>query len=141
MLTTNLRVESKMRQINANLIFFSVWQNELDYDINVENSLNVFQLLKERGIEVVRYLGKYKGQQELSFCINANDWDNVIDLVEESKQESVLFVSGDRHATLIFMDNRKPQKLGTFKKVPSEYALELDAWSYNPTNKTFFIVE
>jgi len=130
-----------MRQVKGNLIFFSVFQKGIDYDVNVENSLNVYQELRDRKVDVIRYLGKYKGEQELSFCINANDWDNVLDLVMDSKQESVLFVTGDRNATLIYMGNKSPQKLGKFKKVPYDVAVEVDNWSYNPTNKTFFIVE
>ena len=129
-----------MQAQRDSLIFFSVFQNDVDFNINVENSLNYYEQLKEQ-IDVVRYLGKYKGVKEMSFCINAKDWDKVKDIVGVTKQESILHVSGDRDATLIYMDKRPDAMIGKFKAIDwTQLENRVEDYSYNPFNQQYFAV-
>jgi len=91
--------------------------------------------------------GCYKGEEEISYIINAKYFPTLKLSGIIDDQESVLVLSdwkgslrGCRHAALHFLDGSLPVSLGRLVSTSEEDALECDAWTRD-TDGQYFITK
>lgn len=111
-------------------------------DIIKEHAL--MQFCAEKGIGCKPLFGMYNGQTERSFIVNSKFYTDCFPWFRN--EDCVLFLTpyvpgeGARKAYLHGIRSTVPDKvIGYFKETTKEYALTLDAWTYDPTTNKYYI--
>jgi len=111
---------------------------------------------QEAGIGYKRLLGSYKGVQETAWIVNAKAFE-LLPRRFTQKQESLLLLAAPvrdpragklvatrsctvRPATLVFADGSKVD-LGHFRETPAAEALKRDAWTFDPSQRAYFVAD
>ena len=103
---------------------------------------DLIKLVGAKSLKQVR--GCYKGAKEVAFVVYCKDRDALIDLAETYNQESILFLDSSRRATLFFIDPRHPdgtEYIGRFQEVPIEEALAAEAYTFDISQNSYYIVK
>lgn len=129
------------KQLNNDLPAFVIISAELVSRSTMQNIIRTEQLkeqLKSLGFRFKQVEGKYIGIREDSFVVLL---DNILltdplktlrDLANQYGQESILYVSSERAATLLFIDDTKsPVYVGQFKVVDEHVAHRLNGCTYD----------
>lgn len=123
-------------------------------DVTPQGDFETFA--QEAGIGYKRLLGSYKGAQETAWIVNAKAFELLPRRFTE-KQESILLLGSPvrdpragklvatrsctvRPATLVFADGSKVE-LGHFRETPALDALKRDAWTFDPSQRAYFVAD
>jgi hypothetical protein len=104
--------------------------------------------LQKRGYSFKEVVGVWHGRPETSFVVVLPDnYDKIEEGVEYLQalafwlyQESILYLSRDRVATIIDCETGERLVIGNFRRVKEEVALEQDCYTYDPIYKEFYAV-
>ena len=105
--------------------------------------INAFKAaMAHAGVPAKPLMGRYKGRREFSFISRMSDYDRIAPWLKA--EESILHIhsydSRDRpRATLRYMQSGREHDLGRLLPVSRDVALGQDAYTYDPTYKTYFI--
>lgn len=89
-------------------------------------------------------LGRYKGKSEQSFISRMDDFEVILPWLnaEESYLHIHSFDARDRpKATLCYLSDGSEEFLGRFVPVERETAMQLEAFTYDPTYGQYFVCE
>ena len=130
-----------------------MWQEFIIFAIdNPEERNDLFLWCAHRDINVTKLKGKWENEEEISYIVSAKDFFYDYDgpslgTVWCPYQVCVLHLSKPekrsrawRDATLLYTKGNI-EAVGKFKQVPAVIAKERDAWTHNPNNGGWFIVE
>lgn len=99
-----------------------------------------YSYARDRGLNVKRLMGCYKGKQEQSFLIAREDFPQVEDWTRDEDSILVLGRADARNqcpATLVYANGRQ-EKLGLFRSVSRDIALSSESWTFDPMTQTYF---
>ena len=123
------------------ILIFSASINEVAWSTNIVRTREMYYKLRANNLTPRRVLGKYKGTSEFSFVIDntVSNKELVRNLAEEYGQESILAVTKGK----AYLEYIKGDKflLGNIKQVTPDYAETKDAYSFDISTKTFWVVE
>lgn len=126
---------------------------ELAHNEARDNSLLTAELeddLINSRLPFKRVLGAYYGREERTFAVVLStdsevadkQYARLLELANQYNQESILYLSRDRHATLHYTKPNTPRTaLGRFKPVSKEHALQCHSWTYDVDQDTYFTTE
>lgn len=99
-------------------------------------------LIKAFGSKSIKQVrGCYKGVKEVAFVVSG-DRSKLIDLADIYNQESILALDTARNAALIFTDIMwADEPLGRFQAVPIEEALAAEAYTFDISQNTYYVVK
>lgn len=128
---------------NKPLVILSAYTDNRDEFANTLNHRELERQIKNNlKLEYGVVDGSYKGKQEKAILVEyaaEEDFQLLIRLAKFYRQESVLAISKDREATLLFMDTHNFEKLGKLEAVPELVAKQQDAWT-RTKNGQYYIV-
>ena len=144
-----MRSQNKVTKNNG--FIFSVFQNDKPFSVNEVNHNVIMESLKDSKIPFKVVEGRYTNEKgntmsELSFYVDSiledtkNIEEKVKTLCSQHNQESYLSLSSDRKVDLKF-SNGKCIKLGTLVSVNKEVAQLADAFTFDPSTESYFIVK
>ena len=97
------------------------------------------------GIKFKELVGAYKGVTEASFITNEKNLDAIMPWIVQEESILVLDVpknlGGGRHvrpAKLIYGDGREVS-LPDWRQVHRDYAMDQEAWTYDPQQQAYFV--
>jgi hypothetical protein len=125
---------------NEQFFIFSVYQSNKSRTDNEKESNFIFWKLSNAGIPFKQVDGCYLGEREESFLVPAKYEKEIMEIAKAYNQESVLFVDSKRRGHLIYLEDNKTINLGTLQKVSDEQASNLEAYTYDPTTKSYWAV-
>lgn len=124
---------------SPNVIIFSVDKGD---ENDKHNRLYCESLLDAAEATYSIAEGCYKGKTEQSYVV-VSPSDAVSDLINKfagrCKQESILLVDSNRHASLLYLDNGKTVGLGRLTEVTESEAKQCDA--YTLSNGRYYITK
>lgn len=122
-------------------IIMSAHLSSLSADENAQRAIAMEQWLQAKGYPFKPVTGVYKGTHELSFVVpfvSPDDFDALYSLaIRAYGQESILYVDANGYATLISRD--KETGLGMFRNVPEHVAKELDGYTFDPSEGSYYV--
>lgn len=122
------------RESTIPFALFSAYLTSLDSVENERRTQFLAQQLTAAEVDWSNVTGAYKGSHEVSFLAllpNGDDsyaFRTVERLCRAYGQESLLYVDGQRQATLYYLDGRV-EPIGVFHAVTEVDALERDGWT------------
>jgi hypothetical protein len=131
-------------------VILSVTPGELSTQAEDVRNADFVEWLLANDIPYKALNGSYKGKEEVSFLIRETDYS----LVESDPaawledQETVLVLSaqaphrhGLRTATLIYLNDRPNEVLGSWLNVTKDEALSRDAWTLDPSTGEYWVTK
>jgi hypothetical protein len=92
------------------------------------------------GVQWKEVEGCYKGVPERSFLIVGDAEGHVLEFASKYSQESYLFVEADtRVAWLVYHADGRRIRLGRFEECTEAEAKRQDAYTSDPSTKTFYV--
>lgn len=126
--------------ISKNVLVFSVWQASKTQRTNIENTLKIVEVLSlNQQNEFFTVVGHYNNKTEISFVVKNTLLNKALvwGLARKFHQESVLEVSEQKEASLVFLDQLTPEKLaGSWQACSARLAKKLGSSSYEPLSNT-----
>ena len=128
----------KSTEIKKSFVIISAERFDKTVEENKKSHLELMTQLKKDKFEIKEVDGVYHGTSEKSILVILNkkwlytDLGYLKNYASIFDQESILFVDGDRNATLLFM--KKPwleEKLGKFIAVPKGIATQMSSYTYD----------
>ncbi len=96
------------------------------------------------GVAYTTLTGRYKGKDERSYLISREQYDvieyDLLALLREYDQESILYVDERRRAYLHYLDTDLQQPIGTFMRAHPVVALQKDSYTFVPSTGAYYIV-
>jgi len=125
-------------------IVLSVFQDNLDWTENTENTLDAYGYLRDKGIRAKKVNGVYKGKQELSMIIPASGYPLAVKLMFKYNQECMLSVSADYSARLIYSEYADgellSEHLGQWQTAKPSELYKLEAYTQDITTNSYYKV-
>lgn len=127
---------------NQEHIIFSI-----DDENNPSTRLDFETLLDNNNIGYKRLTGCYEGLTEVSYIINAEDYQFIYESGYIDFQESILWLTdksdarGRREAFLHYNETGELKHLGWFGQVSREEALKAHCWTYRKDLDAYFITK
>lgn len=105
-------------------------------------SNKVFVTLTKLDIDFKFLNGHYKGSDEVSILVAANDTTKelVTEICKDYKQDCFLFLDEDRNSFYIEPDSQKSVYIGKFKSINKMALKGLDYWTFDPEGNTYWAV-
>jgi hypothetical protein len=126
--------------ITNNVLIFSGESNNVSAEKNAIRTKEIESALKNAYLDYKKVIGSYKGIKENSFVVLDTDKTRQVvkDLCEVYNQQSFMGIDSNRQAYLVYMSSGRTEELGRFKAVSESEALKSEAWTYDPTTKTYY---
>ena len=102
------------------------------------------------GVPFKELVGSYKGVTEASFIVPQSELANIMHHGWVRGEESILLLGpryrdgvmcGNRKAELFFPASGDIVGLGHFAETTKAYAMKQDAWTFDPSNGTYWVAE
>lgn len=113
---------------------FSAFTTTQSKETNEARTQFLARQLNALGVDWSNVTGSYKGAEEVSFLAllpggdGSDEFWRILKLLKAYEQESLLYVDGQRCATLVYADGHSV-KVGRFFAVPEPIALAGDGWT------------
>jgi hypothetical protein len=134
----------KVDKLYPKAVILSACKGE-DFSEDYENTEELACEIAKLGFPHKQVKGCYNGDIENSFYVElpkgVSDFADLHELARSFDQESILNISEDRQASLIFIKTGESKSIGTFKQVSESEALNNGSYTYDPVNKGFYICE
>lgn len=138
-----------MKSLNTNKVFVSAYRTDKTYSENEQNHSKAIELLKREGFNYRVVTGVWKGVQERSILLEANDYRTHSDHVDAAlgiarlfNQDAVLEVAHDGHAVIHDTGSGSGSKpIGTFRETSKEDALNRDGYTFDVVTDRYFVVD
>lgn len=112
-----------------------------------ESTADVMSFFVENKISFKVLLGSWRNKQEVSYCVPAEFFEQVIEAGYVNGQESILVMGqynpkGLRAAEIVFLDaDTKAQQAGFIVNVDRENAILNEGWTFDPMSDSYFILQ
>lgn len=128
-----------MKDLKQPIVIFSAYQKANTDVENLTSHNEAIAFLKEYKVAYTEVDGCYKGVQEKSIMLFADDEYVAFSLAVQYNQESYLFSDADRSTFLKERPNANGTYIGTLKGVSKAEAIKQDNWSL--IDNKYFITE
>jgi len=108
---------------------------------DIINVSSIVSDLQRKEILFKQLLGKWRGNLEGAFLVNASHRDEVLELADKYNQTHVLYVDDRRSAYLITVADGRQEFIGTFTRVDKDFALCQDTYTYDPQHDQYWCVK
>lgn len=111
-------------------------------ELNLDRIEDERQILKDHGLVFKACLGSYKGKVSPSYLVvitKDSDLNICMNLAKTYNQESILYVTSDRDAGLIYINSDEVESLGKFKRVSKQDAESSDAYTYDLSTNQYYM--
>jgi hypothetical protein len=141
---------AKMRNLNANKVFFSAFQASQSEGANETAHRAVLTDLALAGVPYRVLAGVYKGAKEKSILLQSDyapvhtkNLDLAAKLAKRYSQECILEVQNDGTAFIHRVDQEfnYSDKIGTFHEASEKEALDRDAYTHDAENGRYYVVD
>ena len=130
-----------MKEVNSEIMIFSVFQKDLSLESNMANHKLALEFLNKYSVPYLELQGKYNGSEELSILLNDLGYRSTVEkLCAAYRQECYLEADDERNAKLVFADYTTAS-IGKLMCVSKDKAESKGSYSYNPVNNCYYIAE
>lgn len=129
-----------MRTQYQSAVIFSVYQNGLSDEDNRFNFLKASAKLIDLTIPHRVLNGRYNGIDEKSFYIHSDYIEFALALASTYNQETVLTLDQDWNAGLVNVKTGEKRLIGEFRQASEAIAKSKDAFTHDPVDDRYFIV-
>lgn len=130
-----------MRTMLPNIMIFSVFNFDVNKDVNEIAHSVLLDNLKAHDIPHIELLGMYKGREEKSILISGFEHREIVESTCKAfRQECYLESYHDRACALVYPDGKRVS-VGTMTAVSKAEAQAQDSFSYNPVGDQYFITK
>ena len=128
-----------MKTVNKEILIFSGESNEADELSNKLRTHNLKAVLRTQNIDFKEIKGFYDGSEETSFIVSAAHEQAISDICNAYYQDCYLKSYSDRTCELIFPDEIQSLH-GTLHRTTKESAIKSGAYSFDPSDNSYWIV-
>jgi hypothetical protein len=119
------------------MIILSANKQDLTMSENMLRTQHLFNILNKQYVVLAKNIGSYLNEQEMSFTVDSNDINSLLEIAKLFNQESILHVNADNIATLHFTTGNS-LILGTFEE--TDDVSGHDGWTHDLDNNRLFII-
>lgn len=127
-----------MREQHEKVVIFSVEKADLTKAENTARNVEILSVLYFNKVPYKVLEGRWFDEKEVAFLIPEDRFFLEAPLFKKFDQDAYLLLDIDREAFLIYPDGRK-ESIGYFKEIDKTIALKKDAYTYDPTEKKYYI--
>ncbi len=128
---------------NKPVIILSAYTADRPKGLNEARHRTTVHWMKEEGIALDTAVGCYKGTEEQCIIAEYNNLlekDLILEYARNCEQESVLMLTPQRTAALLYVDTGGVEILGKLKPVSEQYARKQDAWTRTDNGQYYVVV-